>query len=224
MAAKKRSGRRPRATAPHGNEAGELTRTRIIKAAERLFAELGVAVSTREIAKAAGQSNKSAVAYHFGTKSDLVLAIARHHAPDVERRREAMMAALAPGSGSLADWLRCIVKPITDHLASLGKPTWYARFLACATTDPALREVVFQDAITEASLRTLFKEVNQRLPALPRRVLEVRGFMSQHLIVNACADHERALHAGRRSPFASWQGVCEMTVDAQLGLWLAPVR
>jgi AcrR family transcriptional regulator len=212
-----------RKAAPHANEAGALTRTRIIDAAERLFAESGVGVSTREIGKAAGQSNKSAVGYHFGTKSDLVLAIARHHGPDVERRREVMMAAL-PAKASLADWLTCIVKPITDHLASLGRPTWYARFLACSTTDPALREVVFTDALSAASMRTMLAEVNRRLPALPPAVFEARGFMSQHLIVNACADHERALQAGRHTPFASWQGVCEVTVDALVGLWRAPVR
>lgn len=206
-----------------GNEAGELTRTRLIEAGERLFAELGVAVSTREIGKAAGQSNKSAVAYHFGTRSDLVLAIARHHGPDVEQRREAMMAAL-PKSGTLADWLTCIVKPITDHLASLGKPTWYARFLACATTDPTLREVVFTDALNAASMRTMLEEVNARLPAMPPDVFEARGFMSQHLIVNACADFERALQAGKGTPFTSWQGVCDLVVDALLGLWMAPVR
>ena len=109
-------------------------------------------------------------------------------------------------------------------MASLGPPTRYARFLACSTTDPALREVVFQDALSEASMRTMLDEVNQRLPALPPRVFEARGFMSQHLIVNACADHERALQAGRRTPFASWQGVCDTTVDALVGLWRAPVR
>jgi AcrR family transcriptional regulator len=218
--------RRPRTTRrlgpPQGNEAGEHTRTRLIHAGERLIAELGVAVSTREIGKAAGQSNKSVVAYHFGTKDNLVLAIARHHAPDIERRREAMMAVL-PSSSSLIDWLGCIVKPITDHLASLGKPTWYARFLACCMTDPALRDVVFADAITSPSMRTMLDEVNRRLPALPPPIFEARGFMSQHLIVNACADYERALHRGAHSPFSSWTALGATTIDALVGLWGAPV-
>lgn len=221
--------RQPRAptrrlrTAPAAQPGADSTRTRLIIAAERLFAEQGAGVSTREIGKAAGQSNKSVVAYHFGSRADLVLAIARHHAPDIEQRREAMMAALSKG-GTLGDWLACSVKPITDHLESLGSPTWYARWLACCTTDPALRAVVFEEALTSASMRLMLDEMNQRLPALPADVLEARGFMSQHLIVNACADYERALHARAHTPYGSWQGLCAVTVDALLGLWRAPVR
>lgn len=205
------------------NDAGESTRSRLVAAAERLFAEQGAAVSTREIGKAAGQSNKSVVAYHFGTRDELVLAIARTHAPDIERRREAMMAAM-PATSELADWLACIVKPITDHLASLGRPTWYARFLVCALADPRLRELVFDDAITSPSMRTMLHEVNRRLPALPPDVFEARGLMSQHLIVNTCADYERALQARTRAPWASWQAVCDTTVDALLGMWCAEVH
>jgi AcrR family transcriptional regulator len=176
----------------------------------------------REISQAAGQGNKSVVAYHFGSRSDLVLAVARHHAPDVEQRRVAMMAALG-GRGTLAAWLTCTVKPITDHLAALGSPSWYARFLAGAISDPKLREVVFEDALSSPAMRALFAEVNARLPALPAAVFEARGVMSQHLIVNTCADYERALQARTRTPFRSWQALCDATMDALLGLWLAPV-
>jgi AcrR family transcriptional regulator len=222
--AKRPPTRRRRLTAaPQPSAAGETTRARLIAAAERLFAEQGVGVSTREIGKAAGQSNKSVVAYHFGTRTDLVLAVLRHHAPDLEQRREVLMAALSNG-GSLGDWLTCIVRPITGHLEALGRPSWYARFLACTTTDPALRSVVFQEALSSAPMRLMLEEVTRRLPALPPDVLEARGFMSQHLIVNTCADYERALHARAPTPFKSWQHVCAMTVDALLGLWEAPVR
>lgn len=59
---------------PHG------TRERILNAAERLFAEHGVyAVSNRRVSEAAQQGNNAAVGYHFGTKADLVRAIARKH-------------------------------------------------------------------------------------------------------------------------------------------------
>ena len=44
----------------------------LLLVAERLFSAHGVAgVSTREIARAAGQKNHSAVAYHFGSKEGL---------------------------------------------------------------------------------------------------------------------------------------------------------
>ncbi len=205
------------------NGAGENTRARLIATGERLFAEVGVTVSTREIGKAAGQANKSAVAYHFGSREELVRAIARHHSPDIERRRDAMLAALSEAS-TLGDWLACIVKPITDHLASLGSPSWYARFLAGCMASPALRAVVFEDAIVSPSMIPMLLEVNRRLPELPGDVFEARGFMTQHLIAHTCADHERALQTKAGTPYASWQVLCEAVIDALLGLWSAPVR
>ena len=51
------------ATAP---ESADLTKARLMTAAEGLFAEYGIeAVSARQIALAAGQRNQSAIRYHF---------------------------------------------------------------------------------------------------------------------------------------------------------------
>ncbi len=205
------------------NEAGLQTRLRLMLAAERLIAELGVGVSTRDIGLAAGQSNKSAVSYHFGTRHDLALAICRYHDLDIVHRREARLQSLS-GRGSLLDWLGGIVRPITAHLDALGSPSWYARFLAACVGDPMLREVVFADAIAQQSMKTLFAEVNQRLPDLPPAVFEARGAMTQQLIVSTCAAHERALQTRSATPFSSWHDLAEVTLDALVGLWRAPVR
>ena len=65
-------------------ERAHATRELILTAAEQLFAEHGVvAVSNRQVSEAAGQGNNTAVGYHFGTKADLVRAIARKHAAPV---------------------------------------------------------------------------------------------------------------------------------------------
>ena len=49
------------------------TKTRLIRAAERLFAENGLgAVSVRDITRAAGAKNESALHYHFGSKEALI--------------------------------------------------------------------------------------------------------------------------------------------------------
>jgi AcrR family transcriptional regulator len=70
----------------------EATRSAILAAAERLFAERGFGVSARQIGEAAGQGNTAAVGYHFGTKEDLVRAIVRHHIPRIERLRSRILA------------------------------------------------------------------------------------------------------------------------------------
>ena len=65
--------------------ADSATRQQLLEAALLLFARYGVeAVSIREITKAAGQANQSAVHYHFPDRDGLVLsAIAATRAPTV---------------------------------------------------------------------------------------------------------------------------------------------
>lgn len=67
----------------------------LIEAAERLFGEHGIeAVSTRQIMLAAKVGNKSAVAYHFGSRAQLVRAIWAHRLPTLEARRQTMLDEL----------------------------------------------------------------------------------------------------------------------------------
>jgi AcrR family transcriptional regulator len=201
----------------HGHE----TREVILAAAERLFAEQGLAVSNRQVSEAAGQANNFAVGYHFGTKADLVLAIVRRHAPSIEQRRLEMLAAIK-GSSDLRDWVSCLVRPITEHLAALGSPSWYARFLAQVTTDPALRQIVIADAIASASMQETSEGLTRLMPVLPEDVREERSDMSRQLIVYMCAERERALQAGTATPRPTWEAAAVGLVDALVGLWRAP--
>ncbi|MDC3961775.1 TetR/AcrR family transcriptional regulator [Polyangium jinanense] len=202
----------------HGSE----TREVILAAAEKLFAEHGVAaVSNRQVSEAAGQANNFAVGYHFGTKNDLVLAIVRRHAPPIERRREEMLAKFK-GSLELRDGLACLVLPITEHLASLGPASWHARFLAQVTTDPALWKLVHDETVASPSMRETTKVFERLLPILPAEVREERADMSRQIIVHMCAERERALHAGTPTPRASWEAAGVGLVDALAGLWMAP--
>src|SRR5262245_66330191 len=68
------------------------TRRQLILAAERLFAERGLAgVSLREINVAAGQRNTSAAHYHFGSKEALVEAIFDFRRNEISRRRDELL-------------------------------------------------------------------------------------------------------------------------------------
>ncbi len=76
------------------------TRTDLLRAAERLFAERGVdAVSLREIAQAAGQKNHSAALYHFGDKRSLLDALLARHSDPIQ-----------------AGWL-----VVVEHMAAQGR-------------------------------------------------------------------------------------------------------
>ncbi|HET9876654.1 MAG TPA: TetR family transcriptional regulator [Mycobacterium sp.] len=199
------------------------TRESILTAAERLFAEHGVfAVSNRQVSEAAGQGNNAAVGYHFGTKTDLVRQIERRHRAPVERLREQMVAQTSD-SGQLRDWVSCLVLPLTDHLAALGNPTWYARFAAQVMADPAYHDIIVKDALSSASLVRVIDGINRCLPDLPIKVRQARNVMARNLLMHTCADHERALAAGTSASQPSWAEAGSGLIDAIVGLWLAPV-
>jgi AcrR family transcriptional regulator len=203
--------------------AGE-TRDLILAVAERLFAEQGVlVVSNRQISEAAGQGNNFAVGYHFGAKVDLVGAIMRKHAESIELMRLRMATEIGD-STDLRDWVACLVRPMTEHLANLGSPTWFARFTAQVMTDPPLREIMVHEALTSPALRLIVARLNTCLPYLPAEVLAERSEMARHLIVHVCAERERALAEGIPTPRSSWHDAASGMIDAIVGLWLAPVR
>jgi AcrR family transcriptional regulator len=75
-----------------GPRANPDTRTLILRAAERLFAEHGIhGASLREINRAAGQNNTAAVQYYFGDREGLVLAVIGRHRRDDEIRRHVLL-------------------------------------------------------------------------------------------------------------------------------------
>ena len=211
---------------PVRSERASSTQEAILVAAERLFAEHGVfAVSNRQVSEAAGQGNNAAVGYHFGTKADLVRAIEEKHRGPVEQLREHMVAELANAGDStdMRDWVACLVRPLTDHLESLGNPTWYARFAAQAMTDPAYYNIIVKGALSSPSLVQVVDGINGCLPDLPADVRYERNVMARNLLMHTCADRERALATGAALHQSSWRAAASGLIDAIVGLWLAPV-
>lgn len=210
-------------------ERASSTQEAILVAAERLYAEHGMfAVSNRQVSEAAGQGNNAAVGYHFGTKADLVRAIEQKHHGPVEQLREQMVAELleSGGSAQMRDWVACLVRPLTDHLAALGSdgsPTWYARFAAQAMTDPAYYNIIVRGALSSPSLVQVVDGINSCLPDLPSDVRFERNIMARNLLMHTCADRERALAAGSPMHQISWRAAASGLIDAIVGLWLAPV-
>lgn len=200
------------------------TREVILLAAERLFAERGMyAVSNRQISDAAGQGNNAAVCYHFGTRTDLLRAIEGKHRGPIEELRGQMLADVA-GSAELRDWVGTLVRPLTDHLAALGNPSWYARFAAQAMADPTYRHVVTRDALGSPQLVEAIEGIHGCLPDLPKRVRFERIVMARNLLMHTCAEHEGDLAARGPRARSSWPIAAEGLVDAIVGLWQAPVH
>jgi AcrR family transcriptional regulator len=208
---------------PSRAERAQATRESILTAAERLFAEHGVlAVSNRQVSEAAGQGNNTAVGYHFGTKADLVKAIARKHLVQIENVRQRMVDEIGDSSEA-RDWISCLVRPLTEHLAATGSPTWFARFGAQVMTDPTLRPILIEETQSSPSLVRILDGLNDSLPDLPDEVRAERYDMARQLLVHMIAERERALADNTPTPRATWHDAASGLIDALVGLWLAPV-
>ena len=177
------------------------TREAILAAAERLYAEHGMfAVSNRQVSEAAGQGNNAAVGYHFGTKADLVLAIEQKHREPVEQLREEMVAELVANAGPRAgmrDWVGCLVRPLTEHLAALGE-SHLVRAVRGASDDRT-RPTTTSSSRTRSARRRWFRLSTAStiaFPNLPTGVRYERNIMARNLLIHTCADLERSLATG----------------------------
>jgi AcrR family transcriptional regulator len=189
-----------------------------------LFAERGMyAVSNRQISEAAGQGNNAAACYHFGTRTDLLRAIEDKHRVPIEELRDQMLAGIG-NSTELRDWVGTLVHPLTDHLAALGTPSWYARFAAQAMADPTYRQVVTKDALASPMLVRAIDGINRCLPDLPKRVRFERMVMVRNLLMHTCAEQEGELADHGPRSRSSWPIAGEGLIDAIVGLWRAPVH
>jgi len=107
------------AAAPHD------TKSRILDAAERLFAEEGFsATSHRHITREAGV-NLAAVNYHFGSKEELLKAVFARRLAPINRERlarlEAHLENVAPGTPSVDAVVRAMVEPAFEALEAAGE-------------------------------------------------------------------------------------------------------
>jgi AcrR family transcriptional regulator len=102
--------------------AGRETRERLIETAERLFAAEGVnGVSLREIVRASGARNVTALQYHFGDRRGLLRAVLDRHHRDVESARHALLDAYEAGErGDVRELSAALVRPLATKLARPG--------------------------------------------------------------------------------------------------------
>jgi AcrR family transcriptional regulator len=123
----------------HVTARAERTRTRILDAAELLYAERGVdGVSLREIRIASGQRNSSAMQYHFGDAHGVLRALTERHMPRLgelaERwRAELVPPAISPGPATL---LEILVRPWTDYISHGPGARAWIRIAAAMSARP----------------------------------------------------------------------------------------
>ncbi|SDH82333.1 regulatory protein, tetR family [Rhodococcus triatomae] len=172
-----------------------------MRTAERLVAERGLrGASAREVVKASGHRNNSAVAYHFGSWEGLLAAVWELHAAPIAADRARRLAAL-PEHASLRELVAAYICPIVTEIGS-HTPSCWARFneqwIVGArldfVTDPGLsaqpEERELRESLTH-DLRALFARIADALvhldpPDRPRRVA-----LAARFVISALAAWER---------------------------------
>jgi len=174
------------------------TRESLLLTAESLFAAHGLdGVSLKQICDVAGQGNRSAIQYHFGSKQGLVDAIFEYRLPAINRRRAAMLADLEAHDrlGDARGLIEAVVVPLAEE-SEYGAGR-YVGFLHQLTFGGSMtsqyRRIL--PAFTETTGRTLAL-LASALPDLPRPIRAHRQTLAQSQISIALALRENALRSG----------------------------
>jgi AcrR family transcriptional regulator len=111
-------------------------------------------VSLREINRASGQGNASAVQYHFGNRDGVVRAILDKHRRDTEPRRHALLDQYeTAGAPSLRALSGALVVPMTAKLADPEGGRQYLQINCEYYTRPGFFEEVERKANSGSSIR-----------------------------------------------------------------------
>jgi len=191
----------------------------MIDAAERLAAERGIgAMSLREVQAAAGQRNKSAAQYHFGSREGLIEAVITSRMGPVNDRRLEMLAEL-PDAPALRELVEALVEPLAAATVGRSGSCW-ARFLLQGWVDPTLERVV-RRSFEASSFRTVRKLLLASVDHLPEHLRAQRVDHAVGFVVMALAGAEMTAATRRRAAPPVDASVTEL-VDSCCGLLLAP--
>lgn len=178
---------------------GLLSRLKIIETAERLYALHGIdAVSIREINKASGQRNGSAVQYHFGNREGLLEAIfaLRTRSRNNERflRLHQLKESSEPKDYALAQIVDIMIRPMFEGL-EIGHTSYHRRFFK----QVHLRHETMKRLLAnghDMGLRECFRLIRDSLPNTPARVLAQRYVHANAVGIDAAAQLEELLDKG----------------------------
>ena len=165
------------------------TALQLLLAAERLFAEHGIAgVSLRQISNEAGSSNNSAIQYHFGSKEDLLRAIFNYRLGDLTQRRALLRARANP------DDLRAQVEAHILPLIELAESPdcSYVSFIEQLQRAGAV-DVFIHQANAMKSQEEFTSGMQRLLSHIPEPARSLRIQQAQDLAVHLAAERERAI-------------------------------
>jgi AcrR family transcriptional regulator len=175
------------------------TRRKLLDAATRAFAEHGVFnASLLDITRQAGQRNRAALHYHFGSREGVLCAVLEEHV-DFLARREGELCEIA--AQTPPEDIAAVVEAIVRPAAELAESGWRGRcFLLILAElveeDPATLDPDVSAVLARTGGEAVYALLEKRMPDVAPDVRVERLSLMTMFILRAVADRARAV--GRR--------------------------
>ena len=203
-------------------QADSETRRLLILAGERLIGEKGIeGISLREVNAAAGQKNKSAAHYYFGTKLGLVEAIYNYRMQQVNDRRLCM---LDHADNDVRALIEAWVYPMVEVMNEPDSGSHYIRFLARVSThaDNNVRKLWFGDHAS--GLQRIATGLRNKLTDLPEKIFSIRFGLVIIQLIHSLAEYERLAELSADTDTVSSPLFVSNLVDVLVAALQAPVN
>ena len=182
--------------------AASATRRKLIDAATRSFAEHGVfTASLIDITRKAGQRNRGALHYHFGSRTGVLCAVLADHAEFLARREgELLTSAHAAPSSDVASVVEAIVRPAAELAESGWRGRCFLLILAeLVDEDPAGLGDEVNAVLAKTGGYDVYALLEERLGDIPAEVRVERISLATGFVLRAVADRARASGASGAS-------------------------
>jgi len=175
--------------------ASEYAKYKLIMASIKLFGESGVnSVSLREISRAAGAKNNSALQYHFKNKMGLISAVIYFIQAEFDKTRGNSFSDLEKnikaGEGSVDEVVSVFINAYVTVIETNDWGHNAVRTLARMVFDgdSDVHEVLNKSA--GKNIRSIYTLLETLLPDIPMKTLKSRINFSANAVINGFADHK----------------------------------
>jgi AcrR family transcriptional regulator len=175
------------------------TRRKLLDAAARAFAENGVFnASLLEITRQAGQRNRGALYYHFGSREGVLCAVLEEHVDFLAAREgELLEIALRTPDDDIESVVEAIVRPAAELAESSPRGRYFLLILAeLVQEDPASLDPEVSAVLARTGGEAVYALLADRMPDVSFEVRMERFALITVLILRAVADRGRSV--GRR--------------------------
>lgn len=170
------------------------TRRRLVEAATEAFAEQGAfTASLVDITRRAGQRNRGAVHYHFGSRAGLIVAVLEQHTAFLaEREGELLQRARATPDDDVASAVEAIVRPAVELAETGPSGRDYLVILGELVEEYDRLDASIADALRRTGGYAVYDLLAARMPATDDALHVERLALVTSFILRAVADRARA--------------------------------